>query len=95
MAAPIVRARRAREQHFPGDNKWESNLLTFGLTPNELEAMPFDALQSEIDFGRSLNSTIITGHVGLGEYDMGLQLVQKLADANYLAPDLLFSHGAA
>lgn len=88
-------ARRARKEHFSPDNTWENNLLTFGLAPNELEVTPFDVLKSEIDFGRSLDSTIITGHVGLGRYDLGLQVVQKLADANYLAPDLLFSHGAA
>ena len=52
-------------------------------------------LQTEIDFARSLGCTIITGHVGLGHYDAGNQVVQKLADAKYLGPDLLFSHGSA
>jgi cytosine/adenosine deaminase-related metal-dependent hydrolase len=88
-------ARRTREQHFPGDNSWDTNLLTFGLAPNEFEATPLPMLQSDIDFGRSLNSTIITGHVGMGHYDLGAQVVQNLADTKYLAPDLLFSHGAA
>lgn len=88
-------AQRARNEHFTKDNKWENNLVTFGFAPNELEVMKLDELKSEIDFARSLGSTIVTGHVGLGRYDMGLELVQKLADGKYLAPDLLFSHGAA
>jgi cytosine/adenosine deaminase-related metal-dependent hydrolase len=88
-------ARRARNEHFTKDNKWENNLLTFGLAPNELEVMPWEQLKQEIDFGRSLDSTIVTGHVGLGRYDMGLELVQQMAEKNYLGSDLLFSHGAA
>ena len=88
-------AKRAREQHFPADNKWETSLLTFGMAPNEFEAIPSSMLHKEIDFARSLKCTIITGHVGMGHYDAGGQVVQKLADAKYLGPDLLFSHGAA
>lgn len=88
-------ARRAREQHFTTDNRWETNLLTFGVAPNEFEAIPTSMLQTEIDFARSLGCTIITGHVGMGHYDGGNQVVQKLADASYLGPDLLFSHGSA
>lgn len=93
--AKMKDARRAREQHFTSDNRWETNLLTFGVAPNEFEAIPTSMLQTEIDFARSLGCTIITGHVGMGHYDGGNHVVQKLADAKYLGPDLLFSHGSA
>ena len=87
-------AKRAREQFFQVNDP-EKVLLTFGGAPAEAEGMPAETLREEIDFFRSIGARVITMHVGMGCYDVGNRIVQKLGDANYLGKDLVFSHGAA
>jgi cytosine/adenosine deaminase-related metal-dependent hydrolase len=88
-------AKRVREQHFP-NNDPEKTVLTFGISPNEAQAIPTKQLIEEIKFSRSVGARIITAHVSMGNGDVDNRpIVQLLSDAGILGPDLLFSHGSA
>lgn len=84
-------ARRVRAEHFADNDA----LLTMGLAPTEVTARPFEAVCRELAFARELGATRISCHVGLGRYDRGDRLVERLADAHELGPDVLLVHGAA
>ena len=86
----LADAKRVRDLHFPSNKP--TDLVRFGFAPTELERTTFDRTVHEIKHGRSLRAAVITGHVGLGKYDVGQQLVQKLENEKILGPDLLLSH---
>lgn len=86
---------RVRDEYFR-DNDPRSALLTFGIAPNEPDAQPIDTTIREIQKSRAIGARLITLHIALGHYDIfHRRTVQQLADANLLAPDLVFSHGAS
>jgi cytosine/adenosine deaminase-related metal-dependent hydrolase len=87
-------AKRVRTEHFP-NNDPSTTVLTFGITPDEVQAVPIDVVKRELEFSRSLGARIITSHVAMGRYDDGRQVVRQLGEANLLGPDCLFSHGAS
>lgn len=84
-------ARRIREQILASD----SARVTFGLAPNEVESLPFEASADEIRFARELGARRISFHVAMGAYDQRNRFVERLGAANLLAADMLFVHGAA
>ncbi|KFY35298.1 hypothetical protein V494_06036 [Pseudogymnoascus sp. VKM F-4513 (FW-928)] len=85
-------ARRVREKYFKSNQP--TDLLRFGFAPAELELGALDEAIDEVEFGRSLGSAVITGHVALGRYDRGSHIVRNFEQRNVLGPDLLFSHCA-
>jgi cytosine/adenosine deaminase-related metal-dependent hydrolase len=87
-------AKRVRTEHFP-NNDPSTTVLTFGVAPDEVQAVPIDVVKRELEFSRSLGARIITSHVAMGRYDDGRQVVRQLGEANLLGPDCLFSHGAS
>lgn len=86
-------AKRVRQEHFASNGP--ESLLRFGYAPTEMERTTLEQTIEEIQFGRSLGSAVITGHVAMGPLDRGVHLVRSLADQNLLGPDLLLSHGAS
>ncbi len=84
-------ARRVRAEHFAENNA----LLTMGVAPTEVTARPFDAVCREFAFAREIGATRISCHVAMGRYDRGDRLVERLAEAQQLGPDVLLVHGAA
>jgi len=84
-------ARRVRAEHFADADA----LLTMGIAPTEVTARPFEAVCRELAFARELGATRISCHVAMGRYDHGDRLVERLADAQQLGPDVLLVHGAA
>ena len=89
----LADAKRVRESHFPSNKP--TDLLRFGFAPTELERTTFDRTILEIEYGRSLGAAIVTGHVGMGKYDIGQHLVEKFDNEKLLGPDLLLSHCAS
>ncbi|KAF4335469.1 5-methylthioadenosine s-adenosylhomocysteine deaminase [Fusarium beomiforme] len=86
---------RIKNKYF-GRNDPSEQLLTFGVAPDEPEALPIEETISQIKESRDLGARIITMHVAMGPYDLGRrQIVQHLADKGVLGPDLVFSHGAS
>lgn len=88
-------AARVRAEHFK-DNNPERNVLTFGIAPDEPEAVPIEKTIEQIVLARDLEARRITMHVAHGHYDIAhRQIVQQLHDKAMLGPDLVFSHGAS
>lgn len=85
---------RVRQQWF-GSNNPEKELLTFGMAPNEFITYTPEQLSEELDWCRSIGARLTTGHVGIGHYDAGNRLIQKIADRGKLGPDIVMSHCAA
>ncbi|KAK1147008.1 hypothetical protein N8T08_002336 [Aspergillus melleus] len=55
-----------------------------------------DDMVADLQVARALGVRITTMHVAMGHYDTRhARVVQNLADADLLAPDLVFSHGAS
>jgi cytosine/adenosine deaminase-related metal-dependent hydrolase len=94
QAAREEDARRVRREHFP-NNDPSVSVITFSIAPGEVQAVPFDVVKKDHEFGRALGARIITSHVALGKYDDGRQVVRQMGEAGLLGPDCLFSHGAA
>ncbi|MAD39454.1 MAG: cytosine deaminase [Tistrella sp.] len=88
LAADIRRLRVGTG--FSGQNR-----ILFGMAPAEAEATPLPHLLGELNLARELGAHSISLHVAMGGYDQGHRVVQQLADAGALGPDLLFVHGAA
>ncbi|KAL3477178.1 Metallo-dependent hydrolase [Aspergillus californicus] len=86
----LADAKRVRQKHFSSNGTDE--LLRFGVSPSEAEAIPFEQLVQEIEAARSLGAAVITAHVALGTYDWGHFTTQKLDQMGLLGPDLLWSH---
>jgi cytosine/adenosine deaminase-related metal-dependent hydrolase len=84
-------ARRVRDRYFAG----EDDLLAMGLAPTEVTARPFEAVCRELAFGREIGAARISCHVGMGRYDRGDRLVERLGRAGALGEDVLLVHGAA
>ncbi|KAK5942969.1 hypothetical protein PMZ80_003974 [Knufia obscura] len=89
----LADAKRVREAQFPSNKP--TDLVRFGFAPTEMELTTFDRTVHEIEYGRSLEAAVITGHVGIGKYDIGQHLVQKLEGKKLLGSDLLLSHCAS
>ncbi|KFZ17771.1 hypothetical protein V501_01571 [Pseudogymnoascus sp. VKM F-4519 (FW-2642)] len=85
-------ARRIREKYFKSNQP--TDLLRFGFAPAEIERGTLAEAIDEVEFGRSLGSAVITGHVAMGKYDRGAHIVRNFEQRNILGPDLLFSHCA-
>lgn len=83
-------AKRLRQTYFPSNEP--TDLLRFGFAPAEIERGTIHQATEEVNFGRSLGSAVITGHVAMGLYDRGMHLVRRFEQSNMLGPDLLFSH---
>ncbi|EXJ69936.1 uncharacterized protein A1O5_07009 [Cladophialophora psammophila CBS 110553] len=86
-------AKRVRETLFKSNKP--TDLVRFGFAPAEIERGGIDDAIKEVEYGRSLGSAIITGHVSMGKYDRGLHLVRNFEERSLLGPDLLFSHCAS
>ncbi|KAF4459122.1 5-methylthioadenosine S-adenosylhomocysteine deaminase [Fusarium albosuccineum] len=94
-AERLADAARIRKEYF-ADNDPAKQLLTFGVAPNEVEAQSIEDTTREITEARDLGARIVTMHVAHGPMDyLHKETVQKLADANFLGSDLVFSHGAS
>ncbi|MEN2975616.1 amidohydrolase family protein [Tistrella bauzanensis] len=72
----------------------DQDRILFGLAPAEAEAMPMADLLRELRLARELGAHSISLHVAMGAYDQRHRVVQHLAEAGQLGPDLLFVHGA-
>ena len=83
---------RAKQTHFPRNDP-STDLITFGFAPNEPEAWPIEDFLDEIKFARKIGCRVITAHVGMGNYDLGKQVVQQVEAAGLLKSDCLWSHG--
>lgn len=86
-------ARRVKHTHFKTNEP--TDLLRFGFAPAEIERSSIQAAVDEVEFGRSLDSAVITGHIAMGKYDRKVHIVRNFEQRNLLGPDLLFSHGAS
>lgn len=85
-------ARRVRKTHFAA-NEPREEVLTFGIAPNEAQGVPVQQVIDEVKLSRDIGARIITNHLAMGNGDVARNpVVQALADANELGPDLLFSH---
>lgn len=84
----IVRIRRERI-------KDDAGLITLGVNPQEPESGPAQRLHEEVRRFRELGVKTISMHVAMGCYDGQNRVVQHLADAGLLGPDMIFVHGAA
>jgi cytosine/adenosine deaminase-related metal-dependent hydrolase len=85
-------ARRIKETYFKSNQP--TDLVRFGFAPAEIERGTIQQAIDEVEFGRSLNAAVITGHVAMGKYDRGVHLVRHFQEENMLGPDLLLSHCA-
>lgn len=83
-------ARRIRTTRLSSDDR----RITFGVAPQEPEAIATEVLCSEIRFARELAARTISMHVAMGNYDGGRRIVATLREAGLLGPDMLFVHGA-
>lgn len=88
-------ALRIRKQLFP-DNDPQKTLLTFGIAPNEAQAVPMTQVIEEVKLSREIGARVITNHISMGNGDISHKaIIQSLADANLLGPDMVFSHCSA
>lgn len=85
-------SKRVRDKFFPSNGP--TTLLRFGFAPTELEVGDFEQARKDVEFGRSINSAIITGHCALGKSDWDLRIVRQLNEKGLLDRDMLFSHAA-
>ncbi|KXJ85490.1 hypothetical protein Micbo1qcDRAFT_154222 [Microdochium bolleyi] len=93
--ARLADAARVRAAYF-GSNDPARELVTFGVSPDEPESQPTEKTVREIAEARELGARLITMHVAMGPCDGARRhIVQQLADAGVLGPDLVFSHGAS
>lgn len=85
-------ARRVRKTHFSTNDPREE-LLTFGIAPNEAQAITVQQIIDEVVLCREIGTRVITNHIAMGNGDITRNPVVKgLANADLLGPDLLFSH---
>ena len=89
----LADARRIKDTYFASNQP--TDLVRFGFAPAEIESGTVQQAIDEVEFGRSLNSAIITGHVAMGKYDRGVHLIRHFQERSMLRPDLLLSHCAA
>jgi cytosine/adenosine deaminase-related metal-dependent hydrolase len=84
----IARIRRERIKEDVGR-------IMLGVNPQEPESGPPQRLHDEVRRFRDLGVKAISMHVAMGCYDGQNRVVQHLADAGLLGPDMIFVHGAA
>lgn len=85
-------ARRVLKTHF-ATNDPRDELLTFGIAPNEAQGVTVQQVIDELVLCRDIGARLITNHIAMGNGDITrTPVVQALANANLLGPDLLFSH---
>jgi cytosine/adenosine deaminase-related metal-dependent hydrolase len=84
----ITRIRRERIKDDVGR-------IMLGVNPQEPESGPPQRLHDEVRRFRDLGVKAISMHVAMGCYDGQNRVVQHLADAGLLGPDMIFVHGAA
>ncbi|KAF2163440.1 hypothetical protein M409DRAFT_26053 [Zasmidium cellare ATCC 36951] len=85
-------ARRVRQEHFTDNDA--NQLVRFGFATSEPEMVPIETIVSQIELARELGAAVITAHIALGMWDVGLRTVRSLESKGLLGPDLLFSHGS-
>lgn len=91
----IADAARIKEKYF-GGNDPDKQRVTFGVAPDEPEAQSVEETIRQIQQARDLGARIITMHVAMGPFDRARRrVVQQIADAGFLGPDIVFSHGAS
>lgn len=81
--------RRVAKSRSSGDR------VLIGATPQEAEAVPPELLHKEIKLCRDVGARTISLHVAMGNYDGANRVVEKLAAADLLGPDMIFVHGSA
>ncbi|KAK4501125.1 hypothetical protein PRZ48_006931 [Zasmidium cellare] len=85
-------ARRVRQSHFKDNGT--NQLVRFGFATSEPEMVPIETIASQIELARDLGAAVITSHIALGKWDIGLRTVRSLESKGLLGSDLLFSHGS-
>lgn len=85
-------ARRVSREKFHENNA--DQLVRFGFATSEPEMVPIETIISEIQLAREIGAAVITTHIALGKWDVGLRTVRGLERKGLLGPDLLFSHGS-
>lgn len=73
----------------------DGGLVRFGFAPYEAGVMSLATLADELSLARSLGAAAISCHGGVGAYDRGDHVVEKMHEAGLLGPDILFVHGSA
>lgn len=86
-------AKRVKEKYF--SNQGRSSLLRFGFAPAEIERYDLETSIAQLQYGRQIGASLITGHISLGKLDRGVHFVRQLKSRGLLGPDILFSHGAS
>ena len=81
---------RIQNKFFPIDDR--GNLVRFGFGPSEAEVTPIAQLAKEMQAGRDMGATLLTAHVGMGQYDPENCTVRKMGENGLLGPDLVLSH---
>lgn len=84
-------ARRIRTSRLSCDD----GHVRMGIAMNEVEAFPTAVAAAEIDFARELAIGRLSCHVAMGAASRDARLVERLAEAGLLGPELLFVHGAS
>ncbi|KAJ5815933.1 hypothetical protein N7447_008166 [Penicillium robsamsonii] len=94
QAARVDDALRVREEHFL-NNDVNSTLLTFGVALNDPPTQSREKTIEELEIARKLKARLITVHASVVSHDgaPNPEVVQDLADAQLMGPDLVFSHG--
>lgn len=80
-------AKRIRENHFSAENG-PTDLVRIGFAPAEIERFPPDQSIKELEFGREIAATLITGRLSMGQMDTEYNFVRKLGERKLLGPDL-------
>ena len=84
-------SKRIRRERLHDDNA----RIIFGVNPSEYEQAPIDVIKYELGLCKELGANVISAHVGMGNYDAGVQAVRKLGEEGLLTKEMLFVHGAA
>jgi cytosine/adenosine deaminase-related metal-dependent hydrolase len=84
----IARIRRERI-------KTDTGRISLGVNPQEPESGPPQRLHEEVARFREMGVKAISMHVAMGCYDGQNRVVQHLAEADLLGPDMIFVHGAS
>ena len=69
--------------------------VIFGINPSEYEQAPIEVIRKELALCKELGANVISAHVGMGNYDGGVQAIKKLGAEGLLTKEMLFVHGAA
>lgn len=93
QAARVDDALRVRQEHF-SDNDPDTSLLTFGIALNDPPTISREQNIAEMKLARKLQARLTTVHASVVPHETpNPEVVQNLADAKLMGPDLVFSHG--